>query len=123
MRHTIFIDDMPLRTVIGVRPRERLEAQELLVSVELDAELPTRGWRDELGDTVDYSELAGRIARAVEGSSFNLVESLARRVAELCLADPRVLAATVEIRKPAALPGGGIPGVRVALRRGETPKE
>jgi dihydroneopterin aldolase len=123
VRHTIFITDMPLRAIIGVRPRERTRAQELTLSVELDVKLGAAAWRDELEHTVDYSALQAKIAALVEGSSFKLIETLARRVAGLCLADPRVEAATVELRKPRALKGRGLAGVRIVMDRREDPKE
>jgi FolB domain-containing protein len=114
---------MPLRTIVGVRPHERTRPQELRVTVELDAELSSERWRDELEDTVDYSALHEKVVALVEGSSFNLVETLARRVAELCLADPRVATAAVEIRKPAALGGRGLAGVRIVMDRRDARKE
>lgn len=54
---------------------------------------------DALADTVDYGEVARRAARVVEGERFTLLEALAQAIAEAVLAEPRVAAVTVSVRK------------------------
>jgi D-erythro-7,8-dihydroneopterin triphosphate epimerase len=123
VRHTIFIKDMVIRCIVGVRPHERGRTQPLRVSVSLDADLPEAGRRDELDATVDYSVLHDRIVALVEASSFGLIETLAARVLEECFSDPRVSAAEVTVEKPNALPHGACSGVTVRRGRGKGPEE
>lgn len=117
MRTTIFVKNMPLRCVIGVRPRERARAQPVCVSVCLSVDLPSGDLGDALEATVDYSALHRRIVTLVEGSSFQLIEALADRVAGECLADPRVSSVEVTVEKPRALKGRGLAGVTVVRDR------
>jgi 7,8-dihydroneopterin aldolase/epimerase/oxygenase len=86
----------------GVFDFERRDGQEFLVDVSLDFDVATAAASDELADTVDYGTLAQNLARVVEGEPVNLLETLAERLAAVCLADERVAAATVTVHKPQA---------------------
>jgi dihydroneopterin aldolase/D-erythro-7,8-dihydroneopterin triphosphate epimerase len=54
-------------------------------------------------DTVDYKACKKRVLAAVEESACQLVEHLAERIAEACMADARVCRAVVTVDKPGAL--------------------
>jgi len=58
--------------------------------------------RDDLADTVDYAELAGRVAATVSASGRRLLETVASDVLTEVLRDRRVHAATVTVHKPRA---------------------
>jgi dihydroneopterin aldolase len=47
----------------------------------------------------------------------NLIETLAERLAQICLADPRVVAATVTVHKPHAPIPHAFADVSVSIRR------
>ena len=69
------------RSRIGVTREERAEPQELLVDIEVTLTAEARRTRDDLGETVDYVELAA-IAQAVAArDEYRLVETLAERIA------------------------------------------
>jgi 7,8-dihydroneopterin aldolase/epimerase/oxygenase len=57
------------------------------------------------------------LARVVEGEPVNLIETLAERLAVVCLADPRVRAATVTVHKPQAPIPLAFEDVSVTIRR------
>ncbi|MFO7782509.1 MAG: dihydroneopterin aldolase, partial [Spirochaetia bacterium] len=61
------------------------------------------GARDELDAAVDYADAADRIRRIAQEGRYVLLETLARAVAEDLSRDERVVALTVECRKPGAL--------------------
>ncbi len=99
----IYIRDLLLRCVIGVYPEERRERQDIIVNVTLAGDFSAAGRSDDLADAVDYKVTKKAIIRLVEDSAFNLVETLAERIAEVCLANARVRQATVTVDKPGAL--------------------
>lgn len=99
----IYIQDLALRCIIGVFPEERRDKQDVIVNVALEADLRAAGLSDDLEDSVDYKSVKKRIIEIVEGSDFNLVETLAERIAAACLEDPRVDRAVVRVDKPGAL--------------------
>jgi 7,8-dihydroneopterin aldolase/epimerase/oxygenase len=86
----------------GVLAHERELGQRFVVDVDLDLDLAPAAASDDLGDTVDYGHLAGRIAEVVGGDPCDLIETVAGRIADRCLEDLRVQAVQVTVHKPAA---------------------
>lgn len=86
----------------GVLPGERRDGQDFVVDVALSLDLQAAGASDNLADTVDYGVLAQSLARVVAGEPLDLLEALAARLAEVCLADTRVASVEVTVHKPAA---------------------
>lgn len=86
----------------GVFQFEREQGQDFVVDVTLDLDLTAAARSDEVKDTVHYGELATALVDVVEGEPVNLIETLAARLLDVCLADGRVAAATVTVHKPQA---------------------
>ena len=84
----------------GVFAAEKQTAQPFVVDVECAVERPSDA--DDLATTIDYGALAERVAAIVAGESFDLIETLAGRVAEECMGDPLVQRASVTVHKPQA---------------------
>lgn len=101
----------------GVLPAERQLGQEFLVDVSLEIDLSAAAASDDVADTVDYGELASRLVAIVTGPPVNLIETLAQRLADACLADTRVHAAEVTVHKPSAPIRHPFTDVAVTLRR------
>ena len=117
MADEIRIKDLQLRCIVGVYPEERREKQDVVIGVRMETDLGAASRSDELADTVDYKAIKKRIVTAVEASTYQLIERLAGRVAELCLEDPGVQAVEVEVEKPGALRFARTVSVTVRRRR------
>ncbi len=100
----IYIKNLLVSCIIGVFPEEREKKQELMFNIELSTDLRAAGKSDNLADTVDYFALENEIVKMVSASSFQLIESLAERTAEICLADSKVSSVKVIIEKCGCLP-------------------
>jgi len=85
--------------ICGVLPEERERPQPFEVDLALEVDLAPAGRSDDLDDTVDYGTLAEAVVAVVEETRFQLLEALAAAVAECALADARVVAVTVRLRK------------------------
>jgi dihydroneopterin aldolase len=83
----------------GALPEEQVRAQPFEVDLDLTVDLRAAARSDDLADTVDYGELTGLVAAVVTGERHVLLERLAQRIAETALADERVLAVDVTVRK------------------------
>ena len=123
IRHT-FLRDLVLRADIGVYAQEHGKPQRIRVNVDLgvtdDGARPQSRaavGRDDLTRVVDYAAVAQQVRGIVAGGHVKLVETLAERIAEACLADPRVLLARVRVEKLDILPDGASAGVEVERRR------
>jgi 7,8-dihydroneopterin aldolase/epimerase/oxygenase len=86
----------------GVLAHETDLGQVFVIDLELALDLGPAGRTDDLGETVDYGSLAGRVAELVGGRPRRLVEAVAEDVASLVLADERVYEVRVRVAKPHA---------------------
>lgn len=83
----------------GVRSAEREREQEFKVDIEVETDLVQPGRSDRVEDTVDYRRVHAIAKDVVEGESFNLIETLADRIAERVLDLDRVISVAVRIAK------------------------
>ncbi|WP_207457188.1 dihydroneopterin aldolase [Desertivibrio insolitus] len=98
----IVLEGIRVRAFHGVHDVEREQGQTFVIDVELTVPLATAAATDDVTDTVHYGVLSDRIAAAVASDPVNLIETVAERVAALCLDDPRVSRAVVTVHKPEA---------------------
>ena len=84
----------------GVNPAEKELGQRFVVDMDIFTDLTKAGQTDDLGDTVDYSEVYRAVKDIVEGPSRNLLESVAAAIAERILAAHDIEAVRVRVRKP-----------------------
>jgi dihydroneopterin aldolase len=86
----------------GVLPSERADGQDFLVDAVLTVDTREAAAADDLTATVDYGVLAERLAAVVGGEPVDLIETLAARLADVCLSHPRVIGARITVHKPSA---------------------
>jgi 7,8-dihydroneopterin aldolase/epimerase/oxygenase len=86
----------------GVMEFERAEGQPFVVDLTLGLDTRSAAGSDDLRDTVDYGSLVMKVKAAVETDPVDLIETLAQRVADVCLLDDRVAYAKVTVHKPTA---------------------
>ncbi len=96
----LHLDGLLLDCRIGATPAERRRPRRLLASVALTCDLARAGRSDCLADTVDYAALATRLRAVARSRDWVLLESLARRLAEECLAERRISEVRVLLAKP-----------------------
>ncbi len=86
----------------GVLPHERELGQTFVVDVALGLDLGPAGESDDLRATVSYAEVAEEVVRVLTGEPVDLIESLALRMVDWCLAREPVRWASVTVHKPQA---------------------
>ncbi len=99
----ITIENLRLRTIIGINDWERETRQDVVINVELELAAGTAFTRDAIDETMDYKQLNKRIIEEVERSSFFLIEKLGDHLLMVVMEDRRVRRARVRVAKPAAL--------------------
>jgi FolB domain-containing protein len=110
----IFIENLRIHAILGVRDWERETPQEIVVSVALETDTRPAAASDRVEDSVDYSVLAKEIRAHVEQARRFTVEALAEDVAQICLSRPSVREVTVRVEKPEAVAGAESVGVEIA---------
>ncbi|WP_142847509.1 dihydroneopterin aldolase [Telmatospirillum sp. J64-1] len=99
MRH-VFVRDLVLDCSIGVYAHEKMAPQRVRVNLDLGVrELDPAMIGDEIGNVVCYEKIVTGVRAIVADGHVNLVETLAERIAEMCLLDPRVRTARVRVEK------------------------
>jgi len=98
----ISLTGLVVRGFHGVFESERRDGQDFVIDAVLEVDTRAAAASDDLAHTVDYGGLATSLAEVVGGDPVDLIETLAARLAEVCLADARVSAATVTVHKPSA---------------------
>jgi len=120
MTDRITLTGLRVRGHHGVLATERRAGQDFVVDVSLDLDLAPAALSDDMADTIDYGALAEALAAVIRGEPVNLLETLASRLSDVCLADARVAAATVTVHKPQAPIPLNFLDVSVTVRRGRS---
>ena len=101
----------------GVTGQERAAGQTFVVDVMARLDLSAAGRTDDLSETLDYGVLAEAIHRRVSGEQWNLIETVAERVADLVLENELVTRVAVTVHKPEAPIGVPFEDVAVTIVR------
>ncbi len=112
----IFIRDLRVDTVIGIYDWERAIKQTLSFDLEMATDIARAAASDCIDDTLNYKAVAKRVIAFVEDSDFQLVETLAERVAELVRSEFAVSWLRLTLNKGGAVRGAK--GVGVIIERG-----
>ena len=119
--YRMFVRDLVLPCSIGVYPHERLAKQRIKINVDLLV-LESPGPRnDDLANVVSYDTVIAGIKALLDRGHINLVETLAEAIAELCLAEPRVIEARIGVAKLEVEPAAAGVGVEIERRRSARP--
>jgi dihydroneopterin aldolase len=86
----------------GVLDSERRDGQVFVADLVLGLDTREAARRDDLQETVDYGSLVAKVKSAIEADPVDLIETLAQRIADVCLADERVQWTEVTVHKPDA---------------------
>ncbi|HEY5719686.1 MAG TPA: dihydroneopterin aldolase [Gammaproteobacteria bacterium] len=114
---TIFLRELRVETIIGIFDWERENKQTVSIDLELAADVARAAASDRIEDALDYKRVAKRISAFVAESEFQLVETLAERIAGILLDEFAVAWARVTVNKPGAIRGARDVGVRIERRR------
>lgn len=114
----IFLQDLRVDTVIGIWDWERKIRQTVAIDLEMSADIRKAAASDAVEDTLNYKSVAKRVQAFVKDSSFQLVETLAERIAGIVLDEFDVDWVQVRVNKPGAIRGSK--GVGVLIERSKT---
>ncbi|MCW8836737.1 MAG: dihydroneopterin aldolase [Rhodospirillales bacterium] len=112
VRH-VFIRDLVLDCSIGVHAHEHLAAQPVRINLDLAVSEGDAPVQDRLENVVCYERIADGVRAIVADGHVNLVETLAERIAAMCLQDTRVEAARVRVEKLAVFKDAASVGIEI----------
>jgi len=112
----VFIRELRADTVIGVYDWERDIRQSVVLDLEM-GDNPRAASSDQIDDALDYAAIATRVLSFIEGSEFQLIETLAEQIAALIMREFHVPWLRLRLSKPGAV--SQAKDVGVLIERGE----
>lgn len=113
----IFLRGLEIETVIGIWEWERRIRQFVRIDLEMGADIRRAAASDRIEDALNYKAVAKRVQEYVAESRFQLVETMADKVAALVLDEFRVPWVRIAINKPGAIRGARDVGVSIYRSR------
>lgn len=113
----IYIRDLEIDCVIGVWDWERRIKQFVRLDLEMATDVARAAATDRIDDTLDYKAVAKRLIEFVGQSEFQLVETLAEKVADIVRGEFNVPWVRVTVNKRGALRHAG--DIGVVIERGD----
>jgi len=117
----IFLRELRVETIIGIYDWERETRQFVSIDLEMPVDIRRAAATDDIADTLNYKKVAKRILGYVEASSFQLVETLIERIAEIIITEFDVDWVKVTLSKPGAIRNSRDVGVAIERVRADYP--
>ena len=109
----IFLRELKVETVIGIYDWERQVKQIVLIDLDMATDVARAAATDVVDDAMNYKDIAKRLITFVEASQFQLVETLAERIAAILMDEFQVRWVRVTLHKPGAIRGARDVGVMI----------
>lgn len=116
---TIFLTSLKVETTIGVWDWERKIKQTVEIDLEMGTDIRAAVESDNLEDALNYKLIAKRVQQFVADSSYQLVEALAGKIADIILVEFDVRWVQVRVNKPGAIRNAKDVGVLIRRERAE----
>lgn len=117
----IYLHDLKVDCVVGIWDWERRTTQAVVFDLDIAIDIRRSAASDSIDDTVNYKAVAKRIIGFVSASQFQLVETLAEKVAEILMAEFPIPWLRLRLNKAGAIRGAA--DVGVILERGTRPAQ
>ncbi len=110
---TVFVHELKVETIIGIWGWERKIRQTVSIDLEMGADIRRAAATDSIDDTLNYKAISKRVQQFVADSEFQLVETMAEKIAELVLQEFKVPWIQVRVSKPGAIRGAKNVGILI----------
>ena len=109
----IVLTGLKISCIIGIFDWERKQKQNVLIDLKIPCDVRKASQRDNIIDAVDYKKIAKITISFVENSDFQLVETMAEKLADLLLKTFQLSEIELSVSKPAAIRGSQNVGVKI----------
>jgi dihydroneopterin aldolase len=113
----IFLRGLKTECIIGFIDWERQVRQTVVIDLEMPCDCRRAATTDQVADTLDYKLVAKRILAFVGASEFQLLETLAQRLALLLIEEFGLEWVRISINKPGAIRHSRDVGVSIERHR------
>lgn len=112
LRH-VFVRDLVLECNIGVHQHEKGRPQRVRINLDLGIWEGDATHNDRLENVVCYEDIVKKVRGITADGHVNLAETLAERIAAICLQDPLCRSARVRVEKLDVFDDAGSVGVEI----------
>lgn len=116
MPDTIFLKGLEVKCIIGIFAWERRIRQKIRMDLEFPASIARAAKKDRIEDATDYKKIAKRTIAFVSNSRYQLVETLADRLASVLLKEFHLSEIRIRLAKPGAIRGAEEVGVAITRK-------
>ena len=120
---TIYIRELEVETIIGIFDWERERKQTVSIDLDLGCDIRAAACSDDIADALDYKAISHRVRDFVAAAEFQLVETLAEKIATIVLAEFPVPWLRLRLGKPGAVTGSKDTGVIIERRASDAAAE
>ena len=113
----IYLHDLKIECIIGIWEWERRIKQTIIFDLDMAADIRRAAATDKIEDTLNYKAVSKCLGEFVGNSQFQLVETLAEKVAEILLTEFKLPWVRVRVNKKGAVRGAT--DVGVIIERGK----
>ena len=99
MKDRLIISGLEFHGHCGITEEEKTAGQRISVDIEIGCDIQTPGKTDQLKNALDYAAISHRLAEVGRKESFQLIEALAERLAEVLLKEFPVEEITLCLKK------------------------
>jgi len=99
VEHKIVIEAMEVMMSIGVLPEEKQSKQRVIIDIEVSIE-PKTNYQDDIVNTLSYVDIIEDTKTMISNRHFDLVETVAAEISDLCLKHHQAMKVSVSIKKP-----------------------
>jgi len=114
---TIFLQDLKVETIVGIWDWERKIRQTVSIDIEMAADVAKAAETDNIEGTLNYKAVAKRVQQFVGDSEYQLVETLAEKLAETILSEFDIQWIQLRVSKPGAIRNARNVGVVIHRRK------
>ena len=112
----IFLSALSVECIVGIWEWERRVKQTVIIDLEMQADIRRAAASDHIDATIDYKKVAKRLLAFVGDSQFQLVETLAERIAQVVVVEFGVSWVKVRLNKQGAIRGARDVGIEIERR-------
>ena len=113
----VYIKELEVETVIGIFDWERKIKQIVSLDLDMQSDIAAAAATDHIDQALDYKTIAKRLIAFIEGSEFQLIETMAEQIAEIVLSEFNVPWLKLRLSKPGAVRGSKDVGVLIERSR------
>jgi 7,8-dihydroneopterin aldolase/epimerase/oxygenase len=121
MSDTVFLRGLEVDCIIGVFDWEREQKQKVVIDLDMDWDIGPAARDDDLAKAVDWKAVTKAVLDLVGPSTFELVETLAERIAGMVVTGFGVPRIRVRVQKPGAVRYSATVGVDIVRTAADFP--